>query len=437
MLRLLSSQSSTPIQGSSAPSPRPTSAAISSQSSRLSRTRAAGRRGPQVSTAQVEENTRPVRRQKLQEEKLKHNRLFETQVEVIKTAEGIGGKKYKCKRCGTIRTTEILIKSHAANCGKPFKGKRRGKNAKAKFTCNQCPWRAGTKAALAKHRRENHVPVGRLRHRCTTCNKAFSFSQNLKRHLLLHMKRVFTCKGCSMQFSRSDNLKRHVCSHLETGAAELRLLGQASVSGMQSQVEQVDAEPDQMEQVDQVGSGSRWDRFLPGETDGSSSEDDELHHVPLTVAEENRNSRLSVLSQLLTSYGRSIGESEAEIERVQACLRERMCQPHNQPRARVESEVTFIWKLRIQQLISFYQDGSEDIVRLQLKPGVQYILDVPKAVPPPQPAVTPASTPATPRAASARNFPCNVCGKGFRDNFNLIGHIESMHTVKVDSFPCR
>ena len=477
--RLLSSSSFAPTQSSAAPSSRLSSASAAASSqptpSRPSRTRAAGRR-----TAQVEETTKPVRRQKLQEEKLKHKRLFETSVEVIQTAAGYAGKKYKCKGCGTIRATEILIKNHAANCGKPFKGKRRRKNGASKFTCNQCHWSAGTQAALAKHRRDEHIPVGRVRpNRCTTCNKSFTASKNLKRHLLLHMRRVFTCSTCNLEFNREDNLKRHLSSHLavplgqagngrtqsqlevdqvDDGSHEAVPLCQAGNGGTQSQIEdeQVDVrgEPEQVEQVER----SRWDKFVVDENGASSSDDEELHHGPqgLSEAEEARNRRLSVLSNLLTAYGRSCGESEAEVARVQACLRERMCQPYNQYGASasdtsglhtrassmtVESEVIMIITLRRSPKSNcFNQEGSEgmaDTVHLQLKPGLQYVIDVPMANSPLQPALTPDPTPSIPKAVSERTFSCNVCGKEFRDYFNLTDHFQRVHTVKENGFTCR
>ena len=308
---------------------------------------------------------RPVRRQKLQEEKLRHKVLFETQVEVIKTASGHAGKKYRCKKCGTVRATEILIKNHAANCGKLFKGKRRGKNSNTKFSCNQCTWKAGTEAALAKHRREEHIPVGNRRPRCTTCNMSFSNTRNLKRHLLLHMKKVFTCPTCRMRYTRLDNLKRHVEDHHKAGAAEA---GSGGTQISESEVDQELVEDDLEAGVAEDGNGgaqiseseveldqmrSKWDKFMPSDTDSSEGEE---HETPLSVAEENRNRRISLLSDLLTSYGRESGESEDEIARTQACLRERMCQPHNQQRPEntvgfrtrasamtVSNEVKFIW----------------------------------------------------------------------------------------------
>ena len=76
----------------------------------------------------------------------------------------------------------------------------------------------------------------------------------------------------------------------------------------------------------------------------------------------------------------------------------------------------------------------EDIVHMQLKPGTQYIIDVPN--PAPSPDFGPSSTSHHPASTVERNFSCNVCGLDCRDNFNLRIHIERVHTVKEDGFLC-
>ena len=85
----------------------------------------------------------------------------------------------------------------------------------------------------------------------------------------------------------------------------------------------------------------------------------------------------------------------------------------------------------------FNQEGMADTVHLQLKPGLQYVIDVPMANSPLQPALTPDPTPSIPKAASGRSSSCHVCGKECRDYFNLTRHFQGVHTVKENGFTCR
>lgn len=46
------------------------------------------------------------------------------------------------------------------------------------------------------------------------CNHAFSFKENLKRHLHSHMGiKRFECEFCSQKFSNNQNLRRHMVRH--------------------------------------------------------------------------------------------------------------------------------------------------------------------------------------------------------------------------------
>ena len=88
-----------------------------------------------------------------------------------------------------------------------------------------------------------------------------------------------------------------------------------------------------------------------------------LHFQGNLCTWQNRNARLSDLSECLTVWGRTHGESEDQIARMQRRLRERMIDPPppHQPSASPSQIRT---------------------VPLQLTPGVQYVLTVANPLPP-------------------------------------------------------
>lgn len=56
-----------------------------------------------------------------------------------------------------------------------------------------------------------------LKHACIHCERVFSRSTHLRRHLLTHTKeRPFPCKFCPKLFARSDALAKHELTHSET-----------------------------------------------------------------------------------------------------------------------------------------------------------------------------------------------------------------------------
>ena len=258
--------SSGPSPSAGSPSP--------SQPTRPSRTRRSTAKAPEV-------EERPAKRQRLQEEKLRHKKLFETKVEVLHGAGGVGGKVYRCLDCSTVKTTRILITNHVANCGAPFKGKRRGKNKKCKHTCNLCDFQAGTVKELAKHRRDEHSDRW-LPHRCTTCGQGYKYARSLKRHLLTHAPapKLHHCSTCGEAFGRNDVLMRHKMIH-EKDSPSARRSSQDPISG--------------------GGQGSKWDKFV-NTVDPSSSSDDEDAWAT-GDAEANEASTLD-FSEALRRYGR-------------------------------------------------------------------------------------------------------------------------------------
>ena len=58
------------------------------------------------------------------------------------------------------------------------------------------------------------TPSGQKVFRCKKCDKEFSFSSRLKRHLLVHTgARPFECHVCSRRFTQAVDLKRHMLRH--------------------------------------------------------------------------------------------------------------------------------------------------------------------------------------------------------------------------------
>lgn len=54
-----------------------------------------------------------------------------------------------------------------------------------------------------------------IHHVCTVCNKSFSYSNDLRKHLRIHSdERPFECNHCGMRFRQAGCLKNHVaCQH--------------------------------------------------------------------------------------------------------------------------------------------------------------------------------------------------------------------------------
>lgn len=424
---------------SSTPSP-PTPSTPSPPTPRPSRARAPGRL---ATTVQDENEPRPARRQRLQEEKLKHKRLFETKVEIVNSAKGIAGKIYRCKDCSAVKPTQLQITNHVASCGNPFKGKKRGKNSRLKYTCNQCGWKAGTLARLAKHRREEHIPANRRpAHRCTTCGKSFKYSRSLRRHLLTHLDVPrHLCPTCSTPFSRAEHLRRHMEIHQREAL-------QPATSASSSLVQQG--------RVTGGGQGSKWGNF---QTPEDSRSDEEEFEFP--DEEEEAGFSVSAFSEVLRSYGRSPQEVELDIRRAQQqqllTAHGLLLTPHGHLlRHNAEGSSSFNSDSylvhqsedEVGHFTSYYSflipttnqglgGQCTNVVQMQLQPGTQYIFEVPPARLPPQSTSSATSRSTAPPETSETGWNCSVCNHPFRDKFNLAQHVKTMHTVKEGGYPCR
>ncbi|XP_049283631.1 zinc finger protein 391-like [Anopheles funestus] len=75
------------------------------------------------------------------------------------------------------------------------------------FTCNTCPFRAGSLAALTIHKRSH---TGERPFECDSCEKRFYSEALLKSHQVCHRgERPFECSYCSKKFARKRNMMEH------------------------------------------------------------------------------------------------------------------------------------------------------------------------------------------------------------------------------------
>src|ERR1700733_12371277 len=69
-------------------------------------------------------------------------------------------------------------------------------------------------------------PKDKSAHVCPTCQRGFSRSEHLERHMATHLpsadSKVFICSHCTKGFSRKDVLIRHVRAVHETPKAEVK-----------------------------------------------------------------------------------------------------------------------------------------------------------------------------------------------------------------------
>lgn len=167
------------------------------------------------SLQQDDEESGGRKRQRLQEDHLKVEAMFNNYVLVKKNPKGLVGLVYQCLKCNTDFPTRIICIRHAFGCGKTFTGKRRGKNTR-QITCNICPFKTTTEGELAKHRRDEHQEVTCQRVRCLTCNETFATVKSLKKHIMNVHKNsdVRKCGVCGKDFASQFNLKRHMDTHL-------------------------------------------------------------------------------------------------------------------------------------------------------------------------------------------------------------------------------
>ena len=123
----------------------------------------------------------PVRKQKLQEEQTRNKFVEDNLIKVIKDSRAPSGNTYQCKRCKKVlKTGKMRAIAHADKCGKAKSCKKRGKSLR-KFPCNLCGHKETTKKAMILHRQSAHqVTMRRSQCSATQCMRYFSTVKSLR-----------------------------------------------------------------------------------------------------------------------------------------------------------------------------------------------------------------------------------------------------------------
>ena len=126
----------------------------------------------------------PVRKQKLQEERRRNQFVEENLITVTKSSSAPAGYTYQCKKCKRVwtgsRASKIRAVAHADKCGKGRTCKKRGKNQR-KFPCTLCGHKETTKKAMMLHRQNAHqIKVRKSQCSSTQCMRYFSSVKSLR-----------------------------------------------------------------------------------------------------------------------------------------------------------------------------------------------------------------------------------------------------------------
>lgn len=79
------------------------------------------------------------------------------------------------------------------------------------FCCNDCDKSFKTKAALKRH---SIIHTGECPFECSTCKRKFNQISNLRKHLVIHNNNCpFYCNICGKGFNQLSNMKKHSIVH--------------------------------------------------------------------------------------------------------------------------------------------------------------------------------------------------------------------------------
>ena len=238
--------------------------------------------------------------------------VFENWVEVTEDHTTAGGSSYHCRKCPRSFKYRNEAIRHAATCGAPSKVKKRGKNTRM-MTCNLCPFKASTRAKLAKHRISEHRDLLRQSINCTTCQKSFKSVKNLKEHMKkVHIKsKVFMCSKCPMKFTSKFSRNRHLNTHLGGGeeATRMRVVMEQALesSARHSDVDSLQGNDDDHDHDLQEEGGYHEEEV--GEADASKGDVDDLP-AELSQAVTQRNEAINDKTEKYLDICREWGDSE-------------------------------------------------------------------------------------------------------------------------------